>query len=51
MAAVDPSAGSNPLPLTVENLTTLFHQCRPRSNRLMRMGNANDPVQNKQAAK
>jgi hypothetical protein len=24
MAAVDPSAGSNPLPLTVENLTTLF---------------------------
>jgi len=24
MAAVDPSAGSNPLPLTLENLTTLF---------------------------
>jgi alcohol dehydrogenase class IV len=24
MAAVDPSAGSNPLPLTVENLTALF---------------------------
>jgi len=25
MAAVDPSAGSNPIPLTVENLTALFH--------------------------
>jgi alcohol dehydrogenase class IV len=24
MAAVDPSVGSNPVPLTVEHLTTLF---------------------------